>query len=145
MASGQDNSTTPKEGENSLTDGQLNAAANFFKIAGWVLNKVGLIGFIVTAITTFVFAFASEKQKEAIIDTWILFNRPTGNIYGFNFHATIVIALLSATIILQRRHYKSIIISQGQRIELLANEKSKKQSKAIGRKLSSSTTTTKPT
>lgn len=52
-----------------------------FVILGNVMNKVGISGFVVIAITGIVYTFSTAQQKSEIIDDWLLFKGPATAFY----------------------------------------------------------------
>jgi hypothetical protein len=52
-----------------------------FVILGNVMNKVGISGFVVIAITIIIYTFSTSTQKAEIIDYWLLFKGPATPFY----------------------------------------------------------------
>jgi multisubunit Na+/H+ antiporter MnhB subunit len=45
------------------------------------MNKVGISGFVVIAITVIIYTFSTAQQKAEIIDDWLLFKGPSTPFY----------------------------------------------------------------
>ena len=52
-----------------------------FIVLGNVMNKVGISGFVVIAITGIIYTFSTTQQKSEIIDDWLLFKGPSTPFY----------------------------------------------------------------
>ncbi|HEY8781806.1 MAG TPA: hypothetical protein VIM16_09345 [Mucilaginibacter sp.] len=55
--------------------------AKLFVVLGNVMNKVGISGFVVIAITVIIYTFSTVQQKAEIIDDWLLFKGPSTPFY----------------------------------------------------------------
>lgn len=55
--------------------------SKFFTVSGRVMNKVGISGFVVIAITGIIYTFSTSEQKSEIIDYWLLFKGPSTPFY----------------------------------------------------------------
>lgn len=91
-----------------------------------IVGKIGLTGFIVISIVSFIFQFATIEQKQSIIDTWLLFKG--GPIYP----AVLVNLTLFLLLFVQQLHYiknSKLLIN---RIDELALEKSNLQKRLLG-------------
>jgi hypothetical protein len=67
-----------------------------------IVSRVGLPGFLMIAFVTFVFSFSSSRQKEEIIDKWVLFNNNTNSqtfAYTVVIFAVIIYLILTHTFI----------------------------------------------
>ena len=102
-----------------------------FKGLGKVLNEVGVTGFVVIVIAIIVIYFPSPKQKEEIIDTWILFK-------GSNIPGIFIVIILLGLLVGQQIHYKKTIKLKDERISDLAKAKNSLYKNNIKTKLSTS-------
>ena len=118
-------STTPKKTNkgSGLDFGQ------FFLFMSDVVTRIGLPGFIVVFIATFVTCYASERQKEAIIERWVLFNN-NSQLQSF----TILVICLAVTIyIVEAYTFSKIRKLDREEITRLAEYKNKYQELMSGK------------
>lgn len=93
-----------------------------------IVGKIGITGFAVVSIVSFIYQFASLEQKQAIIDTWLLFKG--GPIYP----AVLINLTLFLLLIVQQLHYTKNGKLLSNRIDELALEKSNLQKRLLGNK-----------
>lgn len=106
-----------------------------FRILSKLFNDVGFTGFCVIIMTILVLFFSDKTQKREIIDTWILFKSNNNMTY-----AIIIIFALVILLIIQQVYYRGQFKLMKDRIDAMAEEKSKLQSFLANRNLSSSNT-----
>jgi H+/Cl- antiporter ClcA len=100
---------------------------------GAVMNKVGIVGFIILSITVYIFAFLSQDKKDQLTDTWLLFKCGECNpLY------IILITSLLALLLIQSYFYRKAYQQKDQRIEEISKEKTKLQEILLNKKLKSS-------
>src|ERR1035437_5903993 len=68
---------------------------------GTLMNKVGIIGFIVICSVAFIFWYADVDQKKGLIDTWLLFKNPISINISISFNL-----LMFALLVIHNYHYK---------------------------------------
>lgn len=94
-----------------------------------VVTRIGLPGFIVVFIAGFVTVYSSDKQKEDIINRWILFNN-NSSIQSF----TILVICLAVTVyIVEAYTFAKIRKLDREEINRLAEYKSKYQELMSGK------------
>lgn len=125
---------TPPKGNNT-DDGLMGWLIKILGGLGKIINQIGISRFVIIAITLFIFRFATNSQKEEIIDTWVLFKGESGSIASI-FLNIFFICLL----VFQQIHYKRVEKLDKERIKELADKKSELQSEKIGQELSTSQT-----
>jgi len=106
-----------------------------FRILSKVFNDIGFTGFCVIFMTIMILFFSDKAQKKEIIDTWILFKSNNNMTY-----AIIIIFALVILLIIQQAYYRGQFKLMKDRIDAMAEEKSKLQSLLANRNLSSSNT-----
>lgn len=106
-----------------------------FRILSKLFNDIGFTGFCVIIMTILVLFFSDKTQKREIIDTWILFKSDNNMTY-----AIIIIFALVILLIIQQVYYRGQFKLMKDRIDAMADEKSKLQSLLGGGNLSSSNT-----
>lgn len=92
-----------------------NLIVKLFVPLATIMNKVGISGFVVIALTVIVFSFSTSEQKHEIIDAWILFKSGNTTFY-------IILGCLIFLMIGQRRFQKKTIKLYQQRNLDLENQ-----------------------
>lgn len=114
------------------SDSKNNRIAEFYKLASMVMSKVGIIGFIVISIVTYIFFFVPQTLKNEITNTWLLFKcSECNNIY------IILLVILGILVVIQNYFYRTAIKIKDGRISEITREKSALQEKLLNKKLNS--------
>lgn len=121
-------STTQKKPTNAPWYGQ------FILLCSDIIYRIGLSGFIVTSIVAFIYSFATQRQKEEIIDKWLLFKN---NSPSEAFHIILIICALIIYIFEAYFFFKIRRLDRDE-IKRLAEYKRLYQELMIGKRLKSS-------
>jgi hypothetical protein len=92
-----------------------------------IVERIGITGFIVVFIASFIMLFATIEQKQELINTWLLFK---GDI---SYPAIIINFVLGILLFIQQVHYSKKNKLFEDRISELAAEKTDLQNKLLGR------------
>ena len=79
------------------------------------MNKVGISGFVVIAITGIIYTFSTTQQKSEIIDDWLLFKGPSTPFY-------IITGILILLLLGQSRTHKKRAEIYKERIKALEKQ-----------------------
>jgi len=100
----------------------------FFLMLSEVMNRVGVVGFLVLWGAAFMWWFSTEMQRKEFIDTWFLLrtddNRPS----------FLIITVLFILLIIQQFHYLRMRKMDKERLEECASEKRSLQANLLNRK-----------
>jgi len=81
------------------------------------MNKVGISGFVVIAITIIIYTFSTVQQKSEIIDDWLLFKGPSTPFY-------IIVGVLVLLLLGQNRTNRKRVEIDKERIKALEKQNS---------------------
>lgn len=98
------------------------------------MTRVGMMGFIVISIVSYIFWFVPQEQKNEITNTWILFKCKECQYPYIGFCGLLSIVLIGNFIFTQKA-----LKLKDERIKEITKEKSELQSKLLNKKLNSST------
>lgn len=121
--------------ENKENKGDLKInVESIIRLCTTVIKEVGFLGFILIFAVLLVIIWATENQKQAIIDKYILIKDVEKNPFPF---ILIVLALI-VIIILQGIYYRAIIKREKREIIRLSGEKKRLQKDELGKGLTTS-------
>lgn len=101
-------------GKKQINEGEI--PEYIFFLSG-ILNKVGLVGFIVFCVSVYLMAFTTIEQKREIIDLWVLFKGDSLVIpIAVNISAILFVIYLA-------KHYRTKVKHLKERLEDAVEEK----------------------
>jgi hypothetical protein len=122
--------TSPKKNTSSVDGGLI-------RFLSEVMNRVGVVGFVVLVLTYFVFKVASPTQQQELVDKWLLLKDQEGP------YAAIIVGVLILLLLVQQWDRIRVVRRMQAELDRIGDEKSRLQETLLERRLGTSTKTRK--